>query len=228
MENKGEIYIIICNINKKRYIGQAVCFIRTSNTLRQHGTEKRWIKHIQEAKSKNNRCRALNAAIQKYGSHNFDVKTMCICQISQLNYFESKYIRQYNTISPFGYNLRQGGGSKGRHSVEAIEKLRAAKSGENNHMFGKHHSDSAKQKISEGNKGKVRSKDYRIQMSKSKGRKEEYSNLPMYVYYEKQRKFEGYVVKHHPNLSLSKKSFVSSKYSMQQKLQMATEYVNNL
>lgn len=75
------------------------------------------------------------------------MKTLLICEIFQLNYYESKYIRQYNSIAPNGYNLRVGGGSKGRHSEETIEKLKRAKGGVNNHMYGKHHSDRSEKRF---------------------------------------------------------------------------------
>lgn len=226
MENKGEIYLITCNINNKRYIGQAICFIKTKNYLRLHGTEGRWKKHIAEALSKdNNRCKALNSAIRKYGVHNFSIKTILICDIKQLNYYEFKYIRQYNTQCPYGYNIRCGGGSKGKQSEETIEKIRIAKSGINNHMYGKHHTNTSKAKISSSNTGKVRTVDHRKAMSAIKGRKPEFQNLPMYIYYVKKDKFEGYVIKHHPKLTLTKKSFTSTKYSLDQKLQMAIKYI---
>lgn len=225
MENKGEIYLINCNINNKKYIGQAVCLIKE----RQHGAEGRWKKHVFEAiGNSRDRCPALNAAIRKYGEINFTVKTILICDISKLNYYEAKYIRQYQTICPLGYNIRHGGGSKGRHSHETIEKIRMAKSGVNNHMYGKHHSIESKEKISKANTGKERSSTHRENMSKIKGRKDEYSNLPMYIYHEKKGKFEGYVIKHHPKLTLTKKTFTSTKFSMEEKLQMAIKYIETL
>lgn len=217
-----------CKITNKRYIGQAVCYIKSGhNTFRTHGSEGRWIKHIQEARSHNNRCSALNSAIRKYSHHNFILRTLLICDERQLDYFETKFIRQYNTLCPSGYNLRAGG-SRGRHSQTTKDKLVVAKSGENNHMYGKHHTVEAKAKISAGNSGKIRTDEYRLNMSRVKGRNESNKNLPMYVYYVKRGKFEGYVVKHHPRMSLTKKSFTSTKYTMDEKLQQASDYVNAL
>jgi len=171
--------------NNKRYYGQAVSYING----RAHGTEGRWKKHVAEALAGSDRCRALNNAIRKYGETNFAVKTVKICPVNQLDYYECKYIRQGNTMCPNGYNIRSGG-SRGRHHPDSIAKLKAAKSGEGNHMFGKHHTDEAKRKISIANTGKQRDEDYRKKMSESKGRKPEYSELPMYVYYVKSRSSE--------------------------------------
>ncbi len=247
MENKGEIYLITCNINNKKYIGQAVCYINSKNKLRLHGTEGRWKKHLYEAYGTNNRCRALNTAIVKYGQHNFSVKTIFICEKSKLNYYEFKYSRLYNTLAPFGYNIRKCGGSKGNHSRETIDKLKIAKSGEKNHMYGKHHTEEAKSKISKANTGKKCSDDAKSKISKSntgkkrsddfkknlsikggKGRRGKCINLPMYIYHIKTDKSEGYMIKNHPKLKLSKKSYTSKKYTMGEKLQMAIEYIKNL
>lgn len=54
-----------------------------------------------------------------------------------------------------GYNLTKGGdGISGyKHTSEAIEKIRQANLGENNHFYGKSLSQAHKDKISESNKG---------------------------------------------------------------------------
>ena len=220
MDKQGEIYSLTCNITNKKYIGQAVCYIGK----KVHGSHGRWKKHIEEAYSLNDRCKALNNAIRKYGKHNFTLRIIKTCDQNQLNYYETKYIRQYNTLAPNGYNLRTGG-SRGKHSEITIEKIKIAKSGVNNHMYGKHHSEASKKKISAGNKGKVRTKEYRENMSKCKGRRDEYKNLPMYIYYTKSRQSVGYVVKHHPKMTLTKKSFTNSKYSLEEKLNQAQVYI---
>ena len=126
----GEIYKITCNITNKSYIGQAV-----SNYVsgREHGTEHRWKIHVWDSKREKPRCKALASAIVKYGEHNFTVRTILICDESQLNYFEMKY----NTLAPNGYNLRQGGGSRGRMSEYSRNLISIAKSSKNHHMYGK-------------------------------------------------------------------------------------------
>jgi group I intron endonuclease len=61
------------------------------------------------------------------------------------------------TLSPNGYNLREGGGSRGKHSEEAKQKNREAHLGENNATFGIPRSKETKQKIGDGNRGKTQS-----------------------------------------------------------------------
>lgn len=94
-------------------------------------------------------------------------------------------------------------------------------------MYGKHHTEQAKLKISIGNTGKERNMDYRKKMSESK-RSEKYSDLPMYVYYIKHKNNVGYRVKYHPNMKQTVKWFTSMKYTMQEKLQQAIEYITSL
>jgi group I intron endonuclease len=93
----GGIYCLRNKINNKTYIGQHA------------GTrlEKRWKQH----NHKKNGCRALKNAINKYGWENFDkfVVEMCYGDREELDAMEKKYIIQYNSLAPNGYNLEQGG-----------------------------------------------------------------------------------------------------------------------
>ena len=222
--NSGEIYCIICNTTNKRYIGQAFSYIGQ----RLHGANGRWKKHVAEARStNNNRCSALNNAIRKYGEHNFSVKTIHICEKKQLDYWETKYIRKFNTICPNGYNIRSGG-ARGSLHESSKEKLRKAKSGENNHMYGKHHTTESKEKISKSNSGKVRTAEQRVKISVAKGRKDIHSHLPMYVYVTKSKYSIGYRVKYHPALGSTSKLFMSNKYTMEEKLQQAIDFLKTL
>lgn len=68
--NKGEIYIITCTVTNKRYVGQVVSYIKCSSTIKKHGTEGRWKKHVNDALSGSNRCRAMNC-YQKVWSSTF-------------------------------------------------------------------------------------------------------------------------------------------------------------
>ena len=55
---------------------------------------------------------ALKSAIKKYGKQNFERKTLRILKDDEnhLNY-EEKYINEYNTITPKGYNISPTGGT---------------------------------------------------------------------------------------------------------------------
>lgn len=184
LKDKGEIYLITNLHNNKKYIGQAVCWTG-KNLYKRHGTEQRWKKHVWSANSGESRCPALCNAIKKYGENNFKVTTIFICNINQLNYYENKFIRLYDTITPNGYNIRCVS-SKGRHNEESIKKISIAKSGTNHHIYGKKHSEETKKKMS-------------IAISKARRK----DNLPDYVY-----KFKnGYYIKNHPNQTVQRKYF---------------------
>lgn len=86
----GEIYKITCEISKKSYIGQVV---QEYVCGKKRGMIERWKTHIWEAKNGHSSCKALSAAILKYGAHNFVIRILLICDERQLNYYESKYVR---------------------------------------------------------------------------------------------------------------------------------------
>ena len=107
-------------INGKIYIGQTIRPIH--RRLRQHETG--------ESKG----CRAIYGAIQKYGWKNFE-KDYYECPDEDLNFDEELLVREMGTLSPGGYNLIEGGGSRGKRSEET------------------------KRRIGDGNRGKIRSEE---------------------------------------------------------------------
>ena len=65
-------------------------------------------------------------AIKKYGKANFKREMLSIvATLSEANINEAKYITEYGTSIPFGYNVSPTGGlgCKGCHSKEAREKM---------------------------------------------------------------------------------------------------------
>ena len=82
------------------------------------------------------------------------------------------------TLSPDGYNLIEGGGSRGKMSEESKQKM----SGENHHMWGKTHDDETKQKIGNGNRGKTMSEESRQKMSKSRTGEKHCNSKRVYQY----------------------------------------------
>lgn len=86
----------------------------------------------------------IKKAIQKYGIENFTKEYLAFCDTEEkLNWFEKFYIKKYNARE-VGYNLTDGGeGQLGVHRY-----------GSNAAMYGKHHSEETKQKISKSNIGK--------------------------------------------------------------------------
>ncbi|ABT14832.1 hypothetical protein NY2A_B433L [Paramecium bursaria Chlorella virus NY2A] len=122
----------------KKYIGQ------TTRPI-----EKRFKEH----QEKDSECSAISRSIQKYGWDNFIVDYY-ECPDDELNKHEKWMIKLMNSLSPNGYNLREGGGSHGRMSEESKQKMSISKSGKNNPNFGKPKSQSTKEKLSIAMSGK--------------------------------------------------------------------------
>jgi len=136
-------------INGKIYIGQTIRPIET---------------RIEEHRKKRSRCAAIYNAIQYHGWENFE-KDWYECPDEDLNFDEELLVREMGTLAPDGYNIREGGGSRGKHSEESIQKMRKPKSethakniseatkGEKNHNFGKTANDKTREKLSEARRG---------------------------------------------------------------------------
>ena len=141
----GQIYLIKNKENNKCYIGQAVCFTGSNNN--RWGTLGRWKSHIREAlKPNKDHCVLLNNAIRKYGENSFEISTLIKCTIDELDKYELDFIKLYNTLTPNGYNLKEGGG-KSKNSPETIQKMIESHKGIK-------HTDLRKINISKGQDGK--------------------------------------------------------------------------
>lgn len=96
------IYIIINNLNNKKYIGQSVNIERR---LKEHK------RRAFNSSLKFYNC-PLYLAIRKYGIENFDFLVLEECQKKDLNNREKYWINYYETNDNlFGYNLTKGGDS---------------------------------------------------------------------------------------------------------------------
>jgi group I intron endonuclease len=105
-----EIYKIVNIIDNKVYIGQAVSHILNHKKYRPYGFKGRFRCHVSEAFSKKkNQSHYLNNAIRKYGVNNFVVELIEYCKISESDDREKHYIKEYNSLFPNGYNLKNGG-----------------------------------------------------------------------------------------------------------------------
>jgi group I intron endonuclease len=143
-------------------------------------------------------CRILNASIRKYGPENFTLEILKECPEDELNFYEKYYITNLNTLNPNGYNLTNGG-NVCKQSEETCELKRLS-------MIGK-------------NVGKIHNKRIR--------KRSEDSELPKYVrYYKDVSGKEGYRINNHP--LLKDKSFLSKKISMDKKLELALNYLNDI
>jgi group I intron endonuclease len=96
--NTPAIIYCLTSPEGKSYIGQ------TERTF-----DIRWAEHVRDAKTGETKCRAINAALRKYGVDNFTKEILLITNASFIDYYERLFIATYNTIAPNGYNLRDGG-----------------------------------------------------------------------------------------------------------------------
>jgi len=119
-----EIYKITNTVSNKIYIGQAVSHILNHNKYRRYGCEKRLDGHISEAirNNKKNQCHYLNNSIRKNGPDKFIVELIDKCDMNSGDETEAKYIRQYNSMFPTGYNLKIGG-TVFQHTEESRSRL---------------------------------------------------------------------------------------------------------
>jgi hypothetical protein len=172
--------------------------VKFLSSCKKWGYLNRWKQHIRDATNGKDYCRLLNNAIRKYKSENFTIEIIKECEIKDLDYYENLYIEQLNTMTPNGYNLTSGK-TTSRQSNETKELRRI-------NMIGK-------------NLGKV--------LNKRSRQRPEDSNLPKYLrYYKDSSGKEGYRISNHP--LLNDKSFVSKYLSMENKLQMALQYLNSI
>ncbi len=120
----------------KIYIGQSIDIIS------------RWATH---KKAQVDSSTILYNSIKKYGADSHKFEVLCQCDIAELNNLEKYYIDLFQTFnSKHGMNIRDGGGSFGKHSE--ITKAKISKS-----HIGIKHSDKTKEKIRQITTGKKQS-----------------------------------------------------------------------
>jgi len=108
------IYKITNKLNNKVYIGQTI-----------RDLEQRFIEHTFPSSG----CKAIRDAIKKYGEENFSIEELAKASSQdELDKLERFFIESRNTLSPNGYNLKEGGNGH-FFAPETIEKMRQAKLG---------------------------------------------------------------------------------------------------
>lgn len=98
----------------KSYIGQTI-----------QDFEKRMYQHEYDANDvKRGNCKALYNAISHYGFDTFEKHILIECPNEDLDFYEILCIKEYNTLSPNGYNLDSGGNKGKIYSDESRTKMR--------------------------------------------------------------------------------------------------------
>ena len=190
----GIIYMLTFPSGKS-YIGQTVTSFKD-----------RFNKHLSSAKCNQGGCHLLNHAINKYGVDNIQTKFLIECDDEVLNEYENKYVKEYNTLVPNGYNLIEGGiapNNKQKHRATLSE--------------------IHKRKYQEDEKIRNHIKQNGHNTKKNK-------SLPDYMTEErdyKKDKVIGYRVYRHPMCQRAKK-FCSLKVSLDENYKKALEYLHHL
>ena len=142
------IYMIKNLKNDNIYIGQS------------KNIEKRWKEHIKELNGNYHPNKKMQHDWNKYGKDYFEFSIVIECDIKELQELEILYIKEFNSYEK-GYNETIGGiGMSGFKPSYETRKLQSENTkGENNPFYGKHHTDEAKQKMSEHAKGKYCGED---------------------------------------------------------------------
>ncbi|AGE51499.1 GIY-YIG catalytic domain-containing endonuclease [Paramecium bursaria Chlorella virus CviKI] len=125
----GFIYTLT-SPSRKEYVGQ------TTRSIEQR---------LDEHQKEYSVCKAIAGAIRKHGWDNFIVDYY-ECPDDELNKHETWLIRLMGTLSPNGYNLREGGG-RGKMSEETKKKMSVSKQDKNHPMFGKIHTEKTKKNM---------------------------------------------------------------------------------
>lgn len=95
------IYKITNTITGKSYVGQSIHI------------EQRWNEHLRDLRNNKHDNAHLQSSYNKYGEEAFGFVVIKICEESDLDFYEEKYIAEFNCVDN-GYNLTYGGESASR------------------------------------------------------------------------------------------------------------------
>jgi len=145
----GFIYAIT-SPSGKSYIGQ---------TARSIG------KRFEEHQRKSSGCVAIYSAIKKYGWENFEIDYYEVPD-EELNKHERWMVNLMGTLSPDGYNLKEGGGN-GKMSEEIKQKMKKPRSEETKQKMRKPKSEKHKQNMREARLGMTASEETKQKLRKA-------------------------------------------------------------
>lgn len=103
------IYVIINDVNGKRYVG------KTNNSI-----DKRFKEHIKDSKRERYEKRPLYSAMNKYGIEHFHIEELEECSAEESAEREEYWITKLDTYGHNGYNATRGGDSKKYYDYKEI------------------------------------------------------------------------------------------------------------
>ena len=99
--------------------------------------------------------RLIRDALSKHDESAFQIRILSSkIPVDELNDWEARAIKHYQTKVPLGYNLTDGGDGLVEITDETRARLREKKLGNKNPNFGKKHSEETRRKMSEAKRGK--------------------------------------------------------------------------
>lgn len=224
MPDSGEIYLITNTKNGKVYVGQAISERSTGyETTKQFGASGRFEEHIRNAMAGKKGCTFLYNAIRKYGSDSFKIYILLICNTEFLDSYEERFIHLYNSTNPKrGYNIlpcASGTTSERQKQLWQDPKFREKRS----KTFS---SPEYKEKIGAIRTEMYKDRDYRQDQSQKHRKCDDV--LPPNIYYAKDKgNITGYRINITYNAKKYTKCFTSNKQSMEQKLELAIQWIEN-
>jgi group I intron endonuclease len=132
MNKIWSLYVATNQVTGKQYVGVAT------------NPKQRWVEHRCGHGSK-----VLRSAVLKYGRDKIQFQVWCSGAKDTMHAMECVFIKLLHTKAPNGYNLTDGGeGSTGwKPGEETRRRMSARSNGARNAMYGKTHSDEAREKI---------------------------------------------------------------------------------
>ncbi len=123
-QDMTDIYIIRNVQNGMAYIGKAKKFLYAGKKA--YGMDKCWQEHLRDyEKGSDGDFPKLYEAMKEFGPSNFVIEKLDECDDEECIPLVKELIQQYNTLSPNGYNLTDGG-KGGKKSKESIEKQKVS------------------------------------------------------------------------------------------------------
>lgn len=79
----------------------------------------RWEQHVQRALDGTGGCRIFEIAIREHKPETFTHEILMVVNENMADYYEAVFVKAYNTVTPNGYNSREGGNGKCSEEMKA-------------------------------------------------------------------------------------------------------------